>query len=766
MKTILATAYAVNPYKGSEDGMGWNFILQIARNNNVIAVTRKNNRQHIERYISEHQIENVERIKFLYFDLPYWMRFWKKGEMLSMIYFYLWQLIMPFFIRSTKINFDIAHNLNFHNDWTPTFLWLLRKPLIWGPVGHHPKVPSQYLKNVFGYKAWLADRFKWAFKNIFWKLDPFLKIASRKASVILCMNTDVKNYLKVKSEKSVICSSVATESVECKKSFSENKFHVLSVGRFVWLKGFDITIQSFAKFYYSLNEDARKNAKLTLVGDGSEKEKLKNMAAELKVLHAVQFIEWINRADLAAIYQEADLFFFPSHEGAGMVVAEAMSYGLPVMCFDNCGPGEFVTNDCGIKIPYNNYQKSIESFAKGLSSLHQSVALRELLSKNAIQRFRMTYDWNVKGDILKDVYVKATSPRIIAVHLLDDYSGSPRVLAQAVKGFSEKGSVVKIFTGKGSKGILHETGLPVKHYTYRFFENKFLRTLSLSFSQLQLFTHLLFTLKKSDVVYVNTLLPFGAAPAAKLRGCKVIYHLHETSVQPAMLKKFLKWIVRACGDKIIHVSNYLMQHEAVHSHENIVVYNGLSKEFIDEVKTNKSDDVSNRFNVLMLCSLKEYKGVNDFISLARKLPNIHFEMVLNAKSQEVNSFFSNMKLPDNITLHSSQAHVHGFYRRAHLVLNLSHPERWVETFGLTIIEAAAYGIPCIVPEVGGPAEIVEHGKNGFTISVHRLDVIAQTIDMLSKQPETWNRLSANALKKSSEFSDSKMTEALFDAVMY
>ena len=39
-KTILATAYAINPYKGSEDGMGWNFVLQIAKFNRVIALTR------------------------------------------------------------------------------------------------------------------------------------------------------------------------------------------------------------------------------------------------------------------------------------------------------------------------------------------------------------------------------------------------------------------------------------------------------------------------------------------------------------------------------------------------------------------------------------------------------------------------------------------------------------------------------------------------------------------------------------------------------
>jgi len=50
MKKVLITAYAVNPYKGSEDAMGWNMLLQAARYQQVIAVTRKNNRPAIEIY--------------------------------------------------------------------------------------------------------------------------------------------------------------------------------------------------------------------------------------------------------------------------------------------------------------------------------------------------------------------------------------------------------------------------------------------------------------------------------------------------------------------------------------------------------------------------------------------------------------------------------------------------------------------------------------------------------------------------------------------
>ena len=80
MKTILASTYAVNPTKGSEDGMGWNYVLQIARFNKVIAVTRENNKSAIEEFMKSDPKPEYNNIRFLYFDLPYWMRFWKKRQ--------------------------------------------------------------------------------------------------------------------------------------------------------------------------------------------------------------------------------------------------------------------------------------------------------------------------------------------------------------------------------------------------------------------------------------------------------------------------------------------------------------------------------------------------------------------------------------------------------------------------------------------------------------------------------------------------------------
>ena len=200
MKTILVTAYAVNPFKGSEDGMGWNMILQIARFNKVIAVTRENNKEKIEKFLSENHVDYSENIQFEYFDLPYYLRFWKKKSRGAMLYFYLWQIGLAIWAKSKKWNIDIAHNLNFHNDWTPTFLWLLGKPLVWGPIGHHPAIPIEFLKR-FGWKLILKNRATWFLKKLFWNMDPFLFITKKKANIVFSMNSSVQKKLGFNQNK-------------------------------------------------------------------------------------------------------------------------------------------------------------------------------------------------------------------------------------------------------------------------------------------------------------------------------------------------------------------------------------------------------------------------------------------------------------------------------------------------------------------------------------------------------------------------------------
>ncbi len=415
MKTVLITAYAINPFKGSEDGTGWNIAKGMSKEFKTIIITRKNNREHIEKFLEEQSDSIHKNMSFYYFDLPKWAMFWKKkiGERGYVLYFYLWQLFITFFIARNKLKFDLAQNLNFHSDSHPTFLWVFGKPTVWGPIGHHPKVPKEYLLPIYGRKAYLKDRLYFVVKWMMRNLDPFYRLSVYKSDKIIAINSSVRSVIRAPKEKMLIIPAVAGVKVKTIEEKDKNEFTVLSVGRFVEMKGFELTIKSFARFLQKLSDEEKKKTKLKLVGKGELTKKLKELTLELGIEKQVDFIAWVEKSKMEAIYAQSDVFLFPSHEGAGMVVPEAMSYGLPVVTFDNVGPGELL-KDAGIKIPYTTYKKSIVDFSHALTNIYKSPGLRLRLGINSSLTFKENYTWEKKIDLITKIYNQCLeSKRII-----------------------------------------------------------------------------------------------------------------------------------------------------------------------------------------------------------------------------------------------------------------------------------------------------------------------------------------------------------------
>lgn len=400
MKIILATAYDINPFKGSESATGWNFILQIARFNKVIAITRINNRKEIERYVKEFNI-NISNIQFFYFDLPYYLRFWKKGPRGASIYFYLWQMFMPLYVKKKKLKFDIVHNVNFHADAFPSFLWVLRKPFVWGPINHHEKIPKEY---VFPKNEYLKDRIKWFFKIMIWNFDPFMFLTKLKSDIIIGGNSSVQKRLKLPQNKFRLLSQVASNNAKNYRQDPLKVFIIIIAARFIALKGIDIALYSFNEFYKNLSFEEKKNVKLTILGQGPLENHLKKIRNNLPSKNNIEFIGWVDSEEMNSFYKNSNVFLFPSHEGAGMVIAEALANGLPVVCFDNYGPGELVNESCSVKISYSNKKESIKDFAIALTRLYKDHEFYKMKSQGAFELFKNKHNWDSKGLALKTIY--------------------------------------------------------------------------------------------------------------------------------------------------------------------------------------------------------------------------------------------------------------------------------------------------------------------------------------------------------------------------
>jgi len=205
------------------------------------------------------------------------------------------------------------------------------------------------------------------------------------------------------------------------------------------------------------------------------------------------------------------------------------------------------------------------------------------------------------------------------------------------------------------------------------------------------------------------------------------------------------------ADKIICVSQY--QRDFLSRQKNVfVIPNALPKCFGNSFDI----DVKKSFEqkkVLLFSNLRFFKGMLEFIELARHLPQFNFELVIGEKQHDIQQFFTKNKIdfPQNLTLTARQSDVIPLYQRASLLLNLSNKKFVVETFGLTALEAMTAGLPVVVPTVGGIAEIVENGVNGYKIDVQELGKIEQQIKIILSDFELYKTLSNNALKTSQNF---------------
>ena len=350
---------------------------------------------------------------------------------------------------------------------------------------------------------------------------------------------------------------------------------------------------------------------------------------------------------------------------------------------------------------------------------------------------------------------------IVCFHLFNDYSGSPQVLRTVIEGLLEKGYSIDLVTSRG--GVLDELAgkenLRMRQYNYRFARNKLIRCMRYTWVQLQVFFIALgYMFRKDTVIYINTILPIGAAIGGRLACRKVVYHYHENAKAKSTAYRILAKVMQLIASDIICVSQYqrsfLRRKKRVH-----IIPNALKKELAARLTPNSEKAFENQ-RVLMLGSLKEYKGTREFIILASRLNRYRFELVINDSKENIDKYLKEKKitLTENISIYPRQEDVAPFYNRASLVLNLTNKKYAIETFGLTALEAMTAGLPTIVPTVGGIAEMVTDGENGFKIDSQDCEKIEQCVENILRNKDFFVNLSNNALAKSRQYDAKHMID--------
>jgi L-malate glycosyltransferase len=193
-----------------------------------------------------------------------------------------------------------------------------------------------------------------------------LKIAEKvfnNAERVICVSSSLKNEIQknvnVPDEKfSIIPNMIDTEHFKPLNAIKKRK-QIISVGTLIKTKGFESLIKGFSKFSSSFPDYT-----LLIVGGGPEKNNLENLAESLGLKDKVIFAGPLNHQDLVVSYNQSDFFALTSHfETFGIVYAEALSCGLPVLATRCGGPEEIIDNQTGVLCEIDN----IEEISEGMS---------------------------------------------------------------------------------------------------------------------------------------------------------------------------------------------------------------------------------------------------------------------------------------------------------------------------------------------------------------------------------------------------------------
>jgi glycosyltransferase involved in cell wall biosynthesis len=212
--------------------------------------------------------------------------------------------------------------------------------------------------------------------------------AGEAACVVAC-NTDVARDIRnLGASVHLLPHGVDLQRFKSTGGSSNGVLRLLAVGRLVEKKGFDFLIAALAGLKIPFA--------LTIVGDGPERERLRQLVHLNNLENHVVFFGSATHSDLPRMYLEADVVVVPSvqdrsgdRDGLPNVVLEAMASGRAVVASDVGGiASAIIDNENGLLVPGGDPV----ALGDAIRRLSQSKALREQLGRNGRRRVERDYE--------------------------------------------------------------------------------------------------------------------------------------------------------------------------------------------------------------------------------------------------------------------------------------------------------------------------------------------------------------------------------------
>lgn len=402
---IFVSAYACEPGKGSEIGVGWHWVLEMSKYFELWVMTRANNQEPIEKYFKEHPDEE-NNIHWVYYDCPDYIKRFKHQMIGVRKYYTIWQHMSNKLVKKVMQENDISifHLLTYGNAIWHISSYGQKQFFIWGPTGGVDTIPREFSKHyTFKHRMLEAVR-RMVVSTI--AFSPSFHKKCRNSDLILCKaNSTMKKIPAKYRHKAMLFTDVAMECAPAHfepktKSASEGLTYI-TVGRLDGWRGFDLLIEAF-----SIASQQMPNVTMKIIGEGAEKEHLEALIKKKGLDDRVIMTGQIPMSEYQQEMESCDVVLNACLKEGGVTNAfDCMKWGKPLLCVDTGGYTRNFDQKCAIILDQTDRDSLISKLADGMVTL-QDQKVRQEMSRAMIEKGQKI-TWEIKGQQIRDEIIKA-----------------------------------------------------------------------------------------------------------------------------------------------------------------------------------------------------------------------------------------------------------------------------------------------------------------------------------------------------------------------
>lgn len=410
-RTIIVLAYTLSPTRGSEYSVAWNFVMRMAKYNNLIVLYGASGEHmgdcdEMEKVAAENINSSIRYVCIKPSIKTNALNWFNRNGLLNYTFYFAYNSwhrqaykTACEIVKREKV--DLIHFLNPIGYREPGYLWKIDLPYVWGPIGGVSNFPVELAPSMSKI-AILKYTARSLINNYQLKHKKRLRQALSSCDVLFTATTEnQEQFKKIYGKESIYLPENGIMTLE---TLNEDKFNIslpvelVIIGSVDSRKNLNLLFQAISRL------KQKDSIRLHVIGDGPERNKLELLARNEGFADSIVWHGQIKREQLLKLISNFHLNIITSlNEGNPTVIWEAMSYGIPTLTLNHCGMRDTVCSKCGFKIDIMNYEQVVTDIA---DTLQQCINNPKILKEKAYSTLACAQQflWEKREPIILDAY--------------------------------------------------------------------------------------------------------------------------------------------------------------------------------------------------------------------------------------------------------------------------------------------------------------------------------------------------------------------------